>query len=121
MQGLLKMGARKIAVVGLPPMGCVPAVITLNSDNAFTHRDCIQRLSSVARDYNRRLQMKLAAIQKHTSAATLIYVDIYNPIDAMVQNPQQFGNLSSSSPNQISIFPANLIIFFKNLNLDFYS
>ncbi|KAG6416634.1 hypothetical protein SASPL_124067 [Salvia splendens] len=47
-QGLLGLGARKIAFVGLPPIGCVPAVITLNSDNALTHRGCIQRLSAVA-------------------------------------------------------------------------
>ncbi|XP_042068349.1 GDSL esterase/lipase At5g45960-like [Salvia splendens] len=90
-QGLLGLGARKIAFVGLPPIGCVPAVITLNSDNALTHRGCIQRLSAVARRYNTLLQIKLAAIQKQIPAATIVYVDIFNPIDRMVRNPQQFG------------------------------
>ncbi|KAK6123812.1 hypothetical protein DH2020_042443 [Rehmannia glutinosa] len=65
LQGLLKLGARKIAFVGLPPIGCVPAVITLNSDNALINRGCIERLSSVARDYNRLLQSKLTAMQTH--------------------------------------------------------
>lgn len=91
LQGLMEMGARKIAVVGLPPIGCVPAVISLNSDNALTHRGCIQRLSSVARDYNRLLQLELSALQRRSPGATLVYVDIYNPIDRMVNNPQKYG------------------------------
>ncbi|XP_057764330.1 GDSL esterase/lipase At5g45960-like [Salvia miltiorrhiza] len=90
-QGIMELGARRIAFVGLPPIGCVPAVITLNSDNALTHRGCIQRLSAVARRYNTLLQIKLAALQKQTPAATIIYVDIFNNIDRMVRNPQQFG------------------------------
>ncbi|XP_047968565.1 GDSL esterase/lipase At5g45960-like [Salvia hispanica] len=90
-QGLLELGARKIAFVGLPPIGCVPAVITLFSDNALTHRGCIQRLSAVASRYNTLLRSKLAALQKQTPAATIVYLDIFNPIDRMVSNPQQFG------------------------------
>lgn len=93
-QGLLEMGAKKVAVVGLPPIGCVPAVITLNSDNALTHRGCIQRLSAVARDYNRLLQVKLAALQRRTPGTAIVYVDIFNPIDHMVSHPQNYGNLS---------------------------
>ncbi|KAK6124371.1 hypothetical protein DH2020_041864 [Rehmannia glutinosa] len=87
--GLLKLGARKIAFVGLPPIGCVPAVITLNSDNALINRGCIERLSSVARDYNRLLQSKLTAMQTH--GANIIYVDIYTSVEEMIKKPQQFG------------------------------
>ncbi|KAK6149971.1 hypothetical protein DH2020_017496 [Rehmannia glutinosa] len=89
LQGLLKLGARKIAFVGLPPIGCVPAVITLNSDNALINRGCIERLSSVARDYNRLLQSKLTAMQTH--GANIIYVDIYTSVEEMIKKPQQFG------------------------------
>lgn len=92
-QGLLEMGARKIAFVGLPPIGCVPAVITINSMDAFHHRGCIERLSSVARDYNRLLQTKLKSMHTTYPTAKIVYVDIYNPIHDMVTNPQQFGML----------------------------
>ncbi|PIN10421.1 Triacylglycerol lipase [Handroanthus impetiginosus] len=88
-QGLVEMGARKIAFVGLPPMGCVPSVITLNSDNAFTHRGCIEELSSVARDYNRLLQNKLTAMQSRD--AGFVYIDIYKPLDDMIKKPQHYG------------------------------
>ncbi|KAL8460569.1 hypothetical protein ACS0TY_031401 [Phlomoides rotata] len=85
-QDLLEMGARKIAFVGLPPIGCVPIVITLNS-HSLSDRVCIERLSSTARDYNTLLQKSLADI----IGPTIFYVDIYKPVDDMVKNPQQFG------------------------------
>ncbi|KAL6546547.1 hypothetical protein OROMI_022268 [Orobanche minor] len=88
-QGLLNMGARNIAFVGLPPLGCVPAVITINSGNALSHRRCIERLSSVARDYNRLLQNKLTAMQNH--GIKIKYMDTYKPLDDMIKRPQQFG------------------------------
>lgn len=91
-QGLVELGARKIVIVGLPPIGCVPAVITLNSDNALTHRGCIQWLCTVAQDYNRMLQTTLADMQQTSHAgARLAYIDIYKPLDDIVKNPRQFG------------------------------
>ncbi|KAL3643486.1 hypothetical protein CASFOL_014301 [Castilleja foliolosa] len=90
-QGILKLGARKIAVMGLPPIGCVPGVITLYSNNALTHRGCIDWLSSVARDYNRLLQNKLTGMQTH--GTKIIYGDIYKPIEDMVNKPQLYGEL----------------------------
>ncbi|KZV58739.1 GDSL esterase/lipase-like [Dorcoceras hygrometricum] len=89
-QGLVELGARKIAVVGLPPIGCVPVVITLNSGNALTQRGCIESLCSVARDYNRMLQATLADMQM-SHGARVVYVDIYKPLDEIVRNPRQFG------------------------------
>ncbi|CAA0817842.1 GDSL esterase/lipase [Striga hermonthica] len=89
LQGLINMGARKIAVVGLPPFGCVPAVITLKSDHPLDRRGCIDSLSAVARDYNRLLVKKLTAVQ--TNGVMIKYVDVYKPLDDMVTKPQQFG------------------------------
>ncbi|XP_073157398.1 GDSL esterase/lipase At5g45960 [Henckelia pumila] len=89
-QGLVELGARKIVIVGLPPIGCVPAVITLNSDDALNHRGCIESLCTVARDYNRMLQTTLAGM--HMSHGALVaYIDIYKPLDDIVKNPRQFG------------------------------
>lgn len=90
-QGLVELGAKNIAFVGLPPIGCVPAVITLNSDNAFSHRGCIESLTSVSRDYNRILQKKLATLEKQNPGSKIVYVDIYKPLDDMIKNPHQFG------------------------------
>lgn len=76
-------GARKIAMVGLPPMGCLPGVITLHKDAAIHGRKCVETMLSAATDYNLILETKLKAMQ--TSNTKLYYADIYKPILDMIQ------------------------------------
>lgn len=76
-------GARKIAMVGLPPMGCLPEVITLNRNAAMNGRECVATMLSVAKDYNVILQNKLKAMQ--TSETKFYYADIYTPLLDMIQ------------------------------------
>ncbi|XAR66530.1 Triacylglycerol lipase [Bertholletia excelsa] len=87
-QGLVHEGARKIAVVGLPPIGCLPAVITLHSHDLFNGRGCIESLSSVARDYNRMLQDNLN--RTGHGGTQVIYADIYAPLTNIIQGPGNF-------------------------------
>ncbi|KAL2494969.1 GDSL esterase/lipase [Forsythia ovata] len=61
MQALIDQGARLIGFVGLPPMGCLPAVITLTSP--FSPRQCNESLSQIAIDFNQKLQSELKAMQ----------------------------------------------------------
>lgn len=90
-------GARKIAFVGLPPMGCLPIMITLNSgNNAFLERSCVDKYSAVARDHNTVLQHELFLMQLNFSnprhAAKISYIDIYGPLDNMIQGHGSPGN-----------------------------
>ncbi|KAK6932636.1 GDSL lipase/esterase [Dillenia turbinata] len=90
-QGLVNQGARRIVVIGLPPMGCLPIVITLNSGTI--NRNCIDSELTVANDYNQMLQKELQAMQSqlaHQNVA-IYYVDIYTPMMDMIRNPQKYG------------------------------
>nr|XP_043612329.1 GDSL esterase/lipase At5g45960-like [Erigeron canadensis] len=78
---LANEGARKIAMVGLPPMGCVPGEITLNGD--VSRRKCVESMCSVATEYNVLLENKLKGMQ--ISGVKLYYADIYKPILDMIQ------------------------------------
>ncbi|XP_071720692.1 GDSL esterase/lipase At5g45960-like [Rutidosis leptorrhynchoides] len=77
---LMNQGFPKIAMVGLPPMGCVPGVITLKREAG---RKCVEMMLPIAMEYNLLLQNKLKAIQ--TPGTRLYYADIYKPILDMVQ------------------------------------
>ncbi|KAG4955983.1 hypothetical protein JHK85_042363 [Glycine max] len=94
-QDLLVEGARKIAITGVPPMGCLPLMITLNSPNAFFQRGCIDKYSSIARDYNLLLQHELHGMQLQLNMSTpdakIYYVDTYKPIADMIQARKRFG------------------------------
>ncbi|KAL3011217.1 hypothetical protein AAZX31_07G187600 [Glycine max] len=95
-QNLWKEGARKIALVGVPPMGCLPIMITLNSHNVFLERGCVDKYSAVARDHNMMLQQELFLMQLNFSnnnpaSAKISYLDIYGPLDDMIQAHQNLG------------------------------
>lgn len=95
---MLDLGARKILVAGIPPIGCLPIVITLNSDlaDSFHKRECIDSLSSVAIDHNQILEQKLKDMQK--SDTKIFYADIYKPFSDIFQSPKIFGKSISPTP-----------------------
>ncbi|GMN43636.1 hypothetical protein TIFTF001_012851 [Ficus carica] len=95
LQGLWAEGARRIAVAGLPPMGCLPIVITFNSANGLKQRDCLDSYSSVARIYNKILQNELQLMHHSLASfgAKISYVDIYEPLMQMIQGPKKFDLL----------------------------
>lgn len=82
-----------MAVVGLPPMGCLPIMITLNSNGAVLQRGCMDQFSSVARDYNALLQTELASMQSSLASqgSRIYYADIYQPLTDMIQRFPSYG------------------------------
>lgn len=80
-------GARKIAVTGLPPMGCLPIVITLNSENAILERGCIEKYSRVGMEYNQMLQNEVNSMRGRLAhlGAKIDYIDIFTPLVDMIQ------------------------------------
>lgn len=93
-QELRKEGAVKIIVSGLPPMGCLPAVITLYSDNSNKQRGCVDMYSSVARQYNSMLQNEVNFMNLDFQAhgAKIYFIDIYGPLNDMILSPAKLGN-----------------------------
>ncbi|XP_022724728.1 GDSL esterase/lipase At5g45960-like [Durio zibethinus] len=87
LQDLWDEGARRIAVTGLPPMGCLPVVITLNSENAILERDCIEKYSRVGMEYNQMLQNEVNSMRGRLThlGAKVYYVDIFTPLVDMIQ------------------------------------
>ncbi|KAL3643488.1 hypothetical protein CASFOL_014303 [Castilleja foliolosa] len=85
LQGLMDQGARRIGVVGLPPMGCLPIVISLFSDDPILKRDCIAKFSSIARDYNNMLrnELKNMQFQLRTKGFRFAYLNVYGPLEDM--------------------------------------
>lgn len=93
-------------------MGCLPAVITFFSQDAFNGRKCVEIYSSIARDYNELLQTKLKDMQN--SETKIYYADIYKSFSDILQSPDKFGELTI-----IPLFP-NLLtptpIFCNGIN-----
>ncbi|KAK4481400.1 hypothetical protein RD792_012290 [Penstemon davidsonii] len=88
LQDLYKLGARRIAVFGLPPLGCLPSQRTLKGG---AERECVEIYNQVADLFNKKLSIELNSINSQFPDARVKYIDIYNlPLD-IIHNPQKYG------------------------------
>lgn len=87
-QELYKVGALKIAVFGLPPIGCVPSQRTLRGG---VLRQCADDYNQMAQLFNTKLIAEANSLNSRYPRARIVYVDIYNlPLD-LINNPQKYG------------------------------
>ncbi|KAJ4979379.1 hypothetical protein NE237_010159 [Protea cynaroides] len=93
--GLYKMGARKLIITGLPPIGCLPVQATVGSITPgpdMLERICEDQQNEDAQAYNIKLQGYIKRWQEKLSGSKIVYADIYNPLMDMIQNPSKYGS-----------------------------
>ncbi|MED6156794.1 hypothetical protein PIB30_017788 [Stylosanthes scabra] len=93
-QKLYQVGARKIVVVGLPPIGCLPVQVTINSvlpNPYWLQRMCKAERNMECQKYNAKLQFHIDSLQTKLSETKLAYFDIYSPMWDMISNPNKYG------------------------------
>ena len=88
-QELYGLGARRIGVLSLPSIGCVPSQRTLAGGIL---RGCSESANQAAILFNSKLSSQMDSINKRLPDARLVYLDIYNPLLALIQNPSQYLN-----------------------------
>lgn len=89
MQSLYGLGARRIGVTSLPPMGCLPASLTLFGGGAGG--GCVERLNNDSLVFNTKLQVASDAVRKRHSDLKLVVFDIYNPLLNLIRDPTSAG------------------------------
>ncbi|KAK1303969.1 GDSL esterase/lipase EXL3 [Acorus calamus] len=85
---LYALGARKIGIISLPPIGCVPSQRTIQGGIL---RDCSQPLNEAAMLFNSRISTELQTLNETLPGAKMILIDIYNPLLHMMQNAPSYG------------------------------
>lgn len=98
LQQLYQQGARKIAILGLPPVGCVPSQRTVAGGLA---RTCDPARNRAAQLFNAKLKEEISRLQSELQCRRIGYVDIYDVLQDLVANPCKYGdaNLSHSLAN----------------------
>ncbi|KAG5545866.1 hypothetical protein RHGRI_018131 [Rhododendron griersonianum] len=95
LQRLLEQGARKIAVNGLPPLGCIPLGITLLPQPAKNIEDkawtCIGYVIAISLDFNSMLQEELEDLQSQHPETKIVYIDFVEPLLDVIRNPHEYG------------------------------
>lgn len=88
LQKLYDLGCRKMAVAGIPPVGCLPIQTTTRFRKPGS---CISEENEDAKTYNDKLQKLLPQIEANLSGSIIQYADIYNPIMDIINNPKKYG------------------------------
>lgn len=85
-----RLGATRLIVVGVPPLGCLPLVKTL-----MDKKICVQSYNQVALSFNSKMKRELAILRK-TLGIKDAYVDCYNIMLNAVERPNQYGLMETS-------------------------
>ncbi|KAL3736378.1 hypothetical protein ACJRO7_025349 [Eucalyptus globulus] len=87
-EALYGLGARKISLGGLPPMGCLPLERTRN---LFFGGGCIEEYNNVAKEFNVKIQGLVSKLNDQLSGIQLVFSDPYDILSQIIQNPELFG------------------------------
>lgn len=87
-QELYSLGARKIGVTTLPPLGCLPATITIFGNHS---EGCVTKLNRDAVSFNKKLNATSQSLLSKLSGLNLVVLDIYQPLYDIVQKPSDSG------------------------------
>ncbi|KAL3528672.1 hypothetical protein ACH5RR_007994 [Cinchona calisaya] len=85
---LYGLGARRIGVTSLPPLGCLPLARTLFG---FFQSGCVAKLNNDAQQFNKRINATATELQKQFSDLKLAVFDIFQPLYNIVKSPSDFG------------------------------
>lgn len=85
-----RLGARRIVIVGVPPLGCTPLTKTFKNQ-----KSCVTSLNNVAYSFNAKLLQQLAKLRARLGLQT-VYVDVYGMIQRAVINPKVYGFVEGS-------------------------
>ena len=85
---LHRLGARKISVGGLPPMGCMPLERTTNYMN---HGECVEEYNNVALKFNFKLKALVTKLNKELLGAKIVLSNPYYILMSIVQRPLAYG------------------------------
>ncbi|KAJ1408767.1 SGNH hydrolase superfamily [Sesbania bispinosa] len=85
---LYQLGARRIGVFSLNPVGCLPLQRTINGG---TERVCAESVNQAAMIFNSKLSSAMKDLNKQLPEARLVYLDIYFETLPYIQSPSLFG------------------------------
>ncbi|KAA0033359.1 hypothetical protein IC582_026839 [Cucumis melo] len=87
-QNLYALGARRIGVTTLPPLGCLPAAITVFGSDS---NECVEKLNNDAVAFNSKLNATSQSLRTKLSGLNLVVLDSYKPLYDLITKPAEHG------------------------------
>lgn len=85
---LYGLGARKISLGGVPPMGCMPLE---RNTNLMGGRECVQSYNTVALEFNDKLSKLVTRLNKELPGINLVFSNPYFIFMQIIRRPSLYG------------------------------
>jgi len=89
-QEIHKRGAKKIVILNLPPLGCLPGTRIIQSHGKGS---CLEELSSLASIHNQALYEVLLELEKQLRGFKFSLYDFNSDLSQMINHPLKYGTL----------------------------
>lgn len=108
-KGLYDLGARKMSITGLPPMGCLPLERTTNilEDHA-----CVEGFNSVALEFNGKLKGLIAKLNKELPGLEAVNADPYDLLLEIITKPSLFGKFFACLHSKVLSLKLHMFDFY---------
>ncbi|CAI0441973.1 unnamed protein product [Linum tenue] len=90
LEGLLKRGAKKMVVQGLPPAGCLTLAMYLSPDDDRDELGCVKTVNNQAQVHNSVYRSKLNGLRARYPKASIVYLDYWSAYRAVVRSPGKY-------------------------------
>ncbi|KAL8098918.1 GDSL esterase/lipase APG-like [Apium graveolens] len=90
---LYALGARRVGVTALPPMGCLPAAKTYFRSHG---KGCVSRINTDAQGFNKKLNLATQQLKKQLPDIKIAVFDIYKPLYDLILSPATNGFLDAT-------------------------
>ena len=87
---IYSLGARKLSLTGLPPLGCLPVQRTINFKDPL---NCVEERNKVALEFNGKLKTSAAKLNKDLPGLKVFFADAYDILSQLITRPSEYGKL----------------------------
>jgi len=92
------MGARKVLVASIGPMGCIPLQLALRSSK---NGKCDEKVNGDVRLFNVGVLAMVKQLNAKLPGAHFLYMDAYKGGMDIISNPSQYGKTSTLEISQL--------------------
>jgi len=100
-QELYEADVRRVAVMGVAPLGCAPRVMW--EGTRALDGGCVEEANELIQGYNARLAARLDDLRPELPGAAVVFCDVYRGMMEILSNPGRYG--------KDEMFPLSAILF----------
>lgn len=93
-ENVIEFGGIDLLVINLPPLGCIPAMLTLfleSTPDSYDSRGCLKELNKITTAHNAQLGDAMITLRAKYPTANLYYGDLHGVYTDILSSPKSYN------------------------------